>query len=260
MNTVKEEITHIPTGIENLDSAMEGGGFQKGKVTAILAGTGTGGGVLWMQTLASLVKDNIRGLVLSDEQEGSTLFPRFVSSALEIPFKDIRDGFENANLPEDALERVDEYLKRLNETCRLRWSGRRTQSVEDYSHMVDETAQTLGGLDLIVMTGLTHITYGHLDVGEIIDMLSKAAQKHDAAVLITLGVMPDFRKEQITPVDLSKGVKPVSGVDTFIGISCKMDAREVAFESPQYMTLSGKGYPEPVTVPVTRDFDYMRFV
>jgi len=88
LETKEEIVQRYPTGLLPWTTSM-GGGFAKKEHMLIIAPTGGGKTVMACQIAGTLAAQNLRGILVTTEQEHTELLPRFVANFAGIPFSPV---------------------------------------------------------------------------------------------------------------------------------------------------------------------------
>jgi hypothetical protein len=123
--------TRISTGLRCLDEPL-GGGLARGESTLFIAATGVGKTVAATHLAAHFAGMGLRGLLITTEEKRKALELRIVSNRANIPYKRIREKFDERQLQSDELARYRAVRKQLEtQLTIIEWLGDRSRSVRE---------------------------------------------------------------------------------------------------------------------------------
>lgn len=268
-------------GEPRLDDCL-GGGFAKGQATLAIAAPGSGKTVFANQVASGMAMFNgedVRGLLVSTEEEHDELFPRLVSSRLSIDFNKIKDGVDPNNLSPEERGKVMDLVRDIGDKLVYEnWqkldSG--TSFEQDMEACILNHIREFGRLDFLVFdwlgAGISSKIGDDLGLARLLyqqaaDALCNLAKKYQIAVVFfaQANKSQSEGKQRVRAIhcgeckSLDNNAYVVIGISGLKKKSEDTEDQEDAFEPRQYLFFDKNRKARAKLLHVDREFHYQRF-
>ncbi len=277
----KKQPKRLLTGIPRMDATL-GGGCPYGASMLTLTVQG-GGKTVWAGQLTSgLLLNNgpdIKGLLISTEEDVDEFWARIVCNKLSLDFKMLKDGVDPEELADrhkkEALDLAETFDRQLTF---VKWeaSGNGLPFIEKLKSIIDDHLQEHGRLDFLVFDWLgaaltEQISKDANNIRIIYDLAAKElcqlARDQDffCCYLAQASIAQSEGRKKIRAnhvaecKSLGEKAQIVLGIS---GLKTKDDSVEDgsdAFETRQYMFFDKLRKAKGKLLAVDREFHYMRF-
>lgn len=271
----------LRTGIARLDDCL-GGGFARGQAAQVIAAPGSGKTVFAVQAgkgMAMFNGEDVRGLFVSTEEDHQELFPRVVSSSLDIDYGRIMDGVDPNVLESGDRARVMGLVEDLGDKLIFEnWqkldSG--TSFAQDMETCILNHIREFGRLDFLIFdwlgAGISSKIGDNLNLARLIyqqaaDALCDLARKHNfVCIYFTQANKSQSEgKQRVRAIHCGECKSLDNNAYVVIGISGlkkkgeQTEDQEDAFEPRQYLFFDKNRKARAKLLHVDREFHYQRF-
>lgn len=267
------DLERFSTGIPALDASL-GGGWARTEYTLWIAPTGAGKTVMAMQQGVTLVRQKLKGIIISTEQRHIELEPRIVSAWANIPFDRIKDGIKERHLTHMESMAVNQLKLELKESLWIEnWMHDRSKSIlNDLDDLVESYKKEHGSCDFVILDWIGGALGERAKSNpEIIrhlfqhtsDKMADLARDHDIITHAFIQAHPGQarNKQEIDSSMISECKTAGVNATNILGISALLANADDhnTFKEEQYIHCSKSRKGGARKVRVRREFGYQRF-